>query len=95
MNRRVKRQQSLVQPESIHFRLCHMCLHLNESAQEIHRCERCAHDYYCVSDYLMSETIDLAGEDEPAEVETVNLEKMAERARSRGGRRLNGLVAIL
>jgi hypothetical protein len=30
-----------VRTESIHFRLCHVCLYLNEAAQDIAECEAC------------------------------------------------------
>lgn len=86
------RSRSTVTDESIHFRLCHLCLHLNESPHEINRCEKCGHDYYSVADYLMSEEeVELGDADDASEGGPI-----AERAKGmRYGRRLNGLVAIL
>lgn len=95
MKKQTPKGKRSVPQETIHFRLCHLCFHLNESPQEIHRCERCSHDYYSVSDYLMGDLESMADEMEDAEVEMVALETMAGRARDRGFRRLNGLVAVL
>lgn len=36
----MKREQAVPQ-EYLHFRLCHMCLHLNESEETINECEAC------------------------------------------------------
>lgn len=87
-------KRSSVSQESIHFRLCHLCFYLNESREEIHRCAKCEHDFYSVSDYLMSDAED-ENADDGLEVEVVPMGALAARARSRGFRRLNGLVAIL
>jgi hypothetical protein len=34
---------SRISHESIHFRLCHYCFHLNESDTEVLKCEGCRH----------------------------------------------------
>lgn len=33
--------QSVFNEESLHFRICHGCWHLNESSSEVMQCERC------------------------------------------------------
>jgi hypothetical protein len=41
-NRRKKSQSPKLQPENhLHFRLCHVCLFLNESEQEVEHCHKC------------------------------------------------------
>lgn len=87
------RPAALARNESIHFRLCHLCLNLNEAADEVIRCEKCGHDYHSISDYLMSDEVDLVvGEDESEGMEDAD---SLERLRARGSKRLNGLVAVL
>ncbi len=38
---RKNQSQSVFNEESLHFRLCHGCWHLNESISEVTQCERC------------------------------------------------------
>ncbi|MBI1861096.1 MAG: hypothetical protein HYR96_09290 [Deltaproteobacteria bacterium] len=60
MKKRSKKERPRpVREESIHFRLCHLCFNLNEAAVEIHRCEKCGHDYHSIADYLMSDEIEI------------------------------------
>ena len=89
------KQAQRIREESIHFRLCHLCMNLNEAAGEIHRCGKCGHDYHSISDYLMSDEVEfnLAGEE--ADAEMIDEVTAQERMRARFGKRLNGLVAVL
>lgn len=35
----------LLEDGHLHFRLCHLCLHLNEADQEIEECSECQHTF--------------------------------------------------
>lgn len=39
---RGKKGHGLSDKEYVHFRLCHICLHLNEASTEIVRCGKCS-----------------------------------------------------
>ncbi len=80
--------------ESIHFRLCHLCLNLNEASSEVSRCEKCNHEFHSISDYLMSDDIELAV-DGDSESDLGEEAPELERITSRGAARLIGFVAIL
>lgn len=86
MKKRSRKVRAVVE-ESIHFRLCHLCLHLNESPNEVNRCEQCAHEFHSVNDYLMSDA-------DEADSDQAGLSEGG-RIRGRGAYRLNGLVAVL
>lgn len=40
-HRQGRRKQVILDDRSVHFRLCHFCLFLNESTQEVGQCKRC------------------------------------------------------
>jgi hypothetical protein len=53
--------------EATYFRLCHLCLHLNESSTEIARCGRCRHSL--TSDPLLHYLEQIADGGDDAEME--------------------------
>jgi len=61
-----KKQTSLLplavgDDESLHFRLCHICFYLNESLNEITRCERCRKNLsfnYAITKMSESESVE-------------------------------------
>lgn len=36
-----RREPAAVPDDSVHIRLCHFCFHLNESDNDVYRCDRC------------------------------------------------------
>ncbi len=76
--------------EQLHFRLCHVCLHLNESESDIEQCQRCQR--YLTIENLVEEKLAarlLGGEDDEDEMDEELMEGSMVRRKGGG---LNGLA---
>ena len=61
--------------ESLHFRLCHLCFHLNESSTEVDKCLRCHASFK--PDVDTAEEIELDGtSDQELEAEEEDLDEI-------------------